>query len=110
MFYFSFDDYTMSFTQDEASAYLSEDSEEQETAFSDEEKSNDNMDLHNSSALLTNTTLIVLRHCSRYLQMSRLLRSIAFDIIISMCRLYDYYLFAVHTFFATDSVRIMKYF
>lgn len=91
--------------QDEASAYLSEDSEEIDNAFSDEEKSHDNFnDVNNPSALLTNTTLIVLRHCSRYLQMSRLLRSIAFDIIMCMSQLYEYYLFAVHMFFATDSV------
>ena len=52
--------------------------------------------------LLTNTTLTVLRHCGKYLQMSKLLRTVAMDVIISLSQLFQYYLYAVHTFFTAD--------
>ncbi|XP_034238333.1 syndetin isoform X2 [Thrips palmi] len=52
--------------------------------------------------LLTNTTLTVLRHCGKYLQMSRLLRTVAMDVIICLSQLFQYYLYAVHAFFTTD--------
>ncbi|KAJ4430694.1 hypothetical protein ANN_19285 [Periplaneta americana] len=52
--------------------------------------------------ILTNTTLTVLRQCGKYLQMSRLLRPIACEVIICMTQLFDYYLYAVHTFFTAD--------
>ena len=55
--------------------------------------------------ILTNTTLTVLRQCGKYVQMSRLLRPIAFEVIVCMSQLFDYYLFAVHTFFTADLVR-----
>lgn len=55
--------------------------------------------------ILTNTTLTVLRLCGKYVQMSRLLRPIAFEVIVCMSQLFDYYLFAVHTFFTADLVR-----
>lgn len=54
--------------------------------------------------ILTNTTLTVLRHVGKYLQMCRLLRPIAFDIICCMNQLFEYYLYAVHSFFAADLV------
>ncbi|GFG36817.1 hypothetical protein Cfor_08649 [Coptotermes formosanus] len=52
--------------------------------------------------ILTNTTLTVLRQCGTYVQMSRLLRPIACEVIECMSQLFDYYLFAVHTFFTAD--------
>lgn len=52
--------------------------------------------------LLTNTTLTVLRHCGKYLQMSRLLRTIAMDVIICLSQLFQYYLYAVNAFFTAD--------
>ena len=55
--------------------------------------------------ILTNTTLTVLRQCGKYVQMSRLLRPIAYEVIVSMSQLFNYYLFAVHTFFTADLVR-----
>lgn len=55
--------------------------------------------------ILTNTTLTVLRQCGKYVQMSRLLRPIAFEVIVCMSQLFDYYLFAVHKFFTADLVR-----
>uniref|UniRef100_A0A1B6C6F1 Vacuolar protein sorting-associated protein 54 N-terminal domain-containing protein n=1 Tax=Clastoptera arizonana TaxID=38151 RepID=A0A1B6C6F1_9HEMI len=52
--------------------------------------------------LLTNTTLTVLRHCGKYLQMSRLLRSNATDVILCLSQLFEYYLYSIYTFFASD--------
>lgn len=40
----------------------------------------------------------------KYLQMSRLLRPISYKIIMCMNELFYYYLYAVHTFFASDLV------
>lgn len=52
--------------------------------------------------LLTNTTLTVLRQCGKYLQMSKLLRSNATDVVTCLRQLFDYYLYAVYSFFASD--------
>lgn len=61
---------------------------------------------HSSKApILTNTTLTVLRQIGRYIQMSRLLQPIACDVITCMLQLFEFYLFAVHQFFASDLVR-----
>lgn len=58
---------------------------------------------HNCKApILTNTSLSVLRQMGKYLQMSRLLRPIAFDIIQCMTQLFDFYIYVVHLFFAAD--------
>lgn len=55
-----------------------------------------------NTILLTNTTLTVLRHCGKYLQMSRLLRSITSDVLFCLKQLFEYYLYVVSTFFAID--------
>lgn len=60
---------------------------------------------HQNSHILTNTTLSVLRQMGKYLQMSRLLKPISFQIISCMNQLFDYYLYCVHVFFASDLVR-----
>ncbi len=52
--------------------------------------------------LLTNTTLTVLRQCGKYLQMSRLLRSISSDVLLCLKQLFQYYLYAVCSFFTID--------
>lgn len=54
--------------------------------------------------ILTNTTLTVLRQMGKYLQMSRLLKPIAYNIIMCMNQLFDFYLYAVHAFFTSDLV------
>lgn len=54
--------------------------------------------------ILTNTTLSVLRQMGRYIQMSRLLQPIACDVIVCMLQLFEFYLHAVHHFFASDLV------
>lgn len=54
--------------------------------------------------ILTNTTLSVLRQMGKYCQMSRLLSPVAFEITTSMTQFFDFYLFTVHSFFASDLV------
>ena len=53
--------------------------------------------------LLTNTTLTVLRYCGKYLQMSRLLKSIAVEVVTALCQLFEYYLYTVYSFFTVDT-------
>lgn len=52
--------------------------------------------------IVTNTTLSVLRDCGQYLQMCRFLRPISFEVIMLMSQMFDYYLYSVHFFFASD--------
>lgn len=52
--------------------------------------------------IITNTTLTVCRLFGKYLQMMVVLQPIAFDVIICMTKLFDYYLYAVYTFFAAE--------
>ncbi|KAG8227261.1 hypothetical protein J437_LFUL003994, partial [Ladona fulva] len=51
---------------------------------------------------LTNTTLTVLRLVGRYIRMACLLRPIAPDVIIRATHLYEYYLYTVFSFFASE--------
>lgn len=54
--------------------------------------------------ILSNTTLSVLRLCGKYLQMCRLLKPIALDVIKCMCQLFDYYLYNICHFFTKGLV------
>lgn len=54
--------------------------------------------------MVTNTTLTILRVCGKYLQMSRLLRSIAVAVIQSMIQFFEIYFYTVHLFFTADLV------
>ncbi|XP_017890539.1 syndetin [Ceratina calcarata] len=58
--------------------------------------------LKQSGPMVTNTTLSVLRVCGKYLQMSRLLRSIAVTVIQSMIQFYELCFYTVHLFFTSD--------
>ena len=51
--------------------------------------------------MVTNTTLTVLRLIGKYIQMMRLLQPIAFDVIICLSHLFDYYLYTVFALFGT---------
>lgn len=62
---------------------------------------------NHKALILTNTTLSVLRQIGKYLQMSRLLKPIAYQIISCMNQLFDFYLFGVHSFFAADLVSLI---
>ncbi|XP_028926247.1 syndetin isoform X1 [Ornithorhynchus anatinus] len=52
-----------------------------------------------NAPILTNTTLNVIRLVGKYMQMMNILKPIAFDVIHFMSQLFDYYLYAVYTFF-----------
>ncbi|XP_046842734.1 syndetin-like [Xenia sp. Carnegie-2017] len=53
----------------------------------------------NHGPVVTNTTLNVLRLFGKYMQMMNVLKPIAFDVVICVSQLFDYYLFAVQRFF-----------
>lgn len=53
--------------------------------------------------ILTNTTLNVIRLFGKYMQMMSVLKPIAFDVVIYMTQLFDYYMFTVHSFFAANN-------
>ncbi|XP_061738558.1 syndetin isoform X2 [Nerophis ophidion] len=54
--------------------------------------------------ILTNTTLNVIRLVGKYMQMMNILKPIAFDVIHCVSQLFDYYLFAVYTFFGRNDM------
>jgi hypothetical protein len=54
-------------------------------------------------SIVTNTTLNVCRLFGKYMQMMLVLKPIAFDVIVYMTQLFDYYLYAVYSFFVADS-------
>lgn len=54
--------------------------------------------------MLANTTLSVLRLFGRYIHFMQLLKSIAFDVLICLNQLFDFYLLAVHRFFGSSPV------
>ncbi|XP_068603121.1 syndetin isoform X2 [Brachionichthys hirsutus] len=52
--------------------------------------------------ILTNTTLNVIRLVGKYMQMMNILKPIAFDVIHCVSQVFDYYLYAVYTFFGRN--------
>lgn len=100
-------------TGDELSGYFSDDSEEEmsEEIHRDyvEESQHGKIVKKKHKAkpngpIVTNTTLSVLRVCGRYLQMIRLLKSIAETVIQSMIQFFDLYFYTVHLFFTSDLI------
>lgn len=92
---------------DESSCYFSEESEEERTI--------ENLPVNildrsvckeTFNIIVNNSSLNVLRCIGRYLQMCRLLHSIAPQIVTSMTELIEFYMYAVHEFFGSDLVRI----
>ncbi|XP_006007154.1 syndetin isoform X1 [Latimeria chalumnae] len=55
-----------------------------------------------NAPILTNTTLNVIRLVGKYMQMMNILKPIAFDVIHCMSQLFDYYLYAIYTFFGRN--------
>ncbi|XP_061412069.1 syndetin isoform X1 [Lethenteron reissneri] len=55
-----------------------------------------------NAPILANTTLNFIRLFGRYLQMMSVLQPIAFDVVQYMSQLFDYYLYAVYTFFGRE--------
>ncbi|PRD25485.1 UNVERIFIED_CONTAM: Syndetin [Trichonephila clavipes] len=56
--------------------------------------------------ILTNTALNVLRSFGKYMQMMSVLKPIAFDVLICMTQLFDYYMYSVYIFFAKEMDKI----
>ena len=52
--------------------------------------------------ICTNTTLGVMRLFGKYMRMMDVLKPIAYDVMMCLSQLFDFYMFAVHTFFASD--------
>ncbi|XP_065839973.1 syndetin-like isoform X2 [Oscarella lobularis] len=55
-----------------------------------------------SGPILTNSTLMIVRFFGKYMQMMNLLKPIAFDVMQSMSQLFDFYLYTIYAFFASD--------
>ncbi|XP_002918285.1 syndetin isoform X1 [Ailuropoda melanoleuca] len=55
-----------------------------------------------NAPILTNTTLNVIRLVGKYMQMMNILKPIAFDVIHFTSQLFDYYLYAIYTFFGRN--------
>lgn len=95
---------------DESSCYFSEESEEERAvdnvATSMTSPVNDSIN-ENATIIVSNTSLNVLRCIGRYLQMCKLLHSIAPQIVLSMTELIDFYIYAVHECFGRDLVSLI---
>ncbi|XP_014777198.1 syndetin [Octopus bimaculoides] len=59
-----------------------------------------------SVAIVTNTSLNILRVIGRYMKMMNILKPIAFDVISCMSQLFDYYMYSVYIFFSSDGPEI----
>jgi len=59
-----------------------------------------------NSPIISNTTLNVLRSFGKYMQMMSVLKPIAFDVVICMSQLFDYYLYTVYMFFASNGTDV----
>lgn len=87
---------------DESSCYYSDDSDNDSN---EEYSGNNNVVIEKYEIIyVSNTSLTVLRCIGRYLQMCRLLHSIAPFIVASMTELIDFYIFAVNEMFGKDLV------
>ncbi|XP_060572099.1 syndetin-like isoform X2 [Ruditapes philippinarum] len=53
-------------------------------------------------SIVTNTSLNVFRVIGKYIQMMRLLKPIAFDVMTCMAQLFDFYMYSVFIFFGTE--------
>lgn len=78
---------------------------------SEEENDKDDSDYHSGASdnqvIITNTTLSILRLYGRYLHMMHLLKSIAYDVAVCMCQLFEYYFYTIYVFFISDSVSLL---
>lgn len=97
---------------DESSCYFSEESEEERCAERGEfllgdpngELTHTEVGGQTNQVVVSNSSLNVLRCIGRYLQMCRLLHSIAPNIVASMTELIDFYTYVVHEVFGNDLV------
>lgn len=52
--------------------------------------------------IMTNTSLSILRVCGKYLQMSKLLKTISSTVIYSIIQFFEFYFYSVHKLFTSD--------
>ncbi|CAL8147667.1 unnamed protein product [Orchesella dallaii] len=63
----------------------------------------DSEDHSDNSVIITNTTLSIMRLYGRYLHMMHLLKSIAYDVAVCMCQLFEYYFYTIYVFFISEN-------
>lgn len=59
--------------------------------------------------LLPNTSLALLRLCGKYLQLLLLLRPVAFDVLVCISHLFEFYIYSLCKFFAPDLVSMVRW-
>ena len=57
--------------------------------------------------IVTNTALTVLKLCGKYLHMMQLLSPVAFDVMLCITQLFDYFLYTIHLYFVQSMVGTM---
>lgn len=65
-------------------------------------------DSNENIVIITNTTLSIMRLYGKYLHMMHLLKSIAYDVAVCMCQLFEYYFYTIYVFFISDNVRTSR--
>ncbi|KAG7197018.1 hypothetical protein KM043_017553 [Ampulex compressa] len=97
------EDGTLAYFSDESDDDIPEELKHDYVDESDHGKSNKKKcKLRQSGPMVTNTTLSILRVCGKYLQMSKLLRSIAVTVIQSMIQFFELCFYTVNLFFTSD--------
>lgn len=89
------------YTDDSAQPFL-ETREEEESIMEEEGSREAEHDDVTGGPLIANTTLSVLRLFGRYVHLMRVLKPIAFDVLICLNQIFDYYLYSVYKFFGTN--------
>lgn len=81
----------------------SEDEADDEFSYDGFDKNGSDMvNIYSNGPLVTTTSLYVLRLIGKYMQIMFLLRQIAFDILLSIFNLFDYYFLTTYIFFAKE--------
>lgn len=75
---------------------------EEESIIEDEHSKESDHDDVTGGPLIANTTLSVLRLFGRYVHLMQVLSPIAFDVLICLNQIFDYYLYSVYKFFGTN--------
>lgn len=78
-------------------------SSDQSSKVSDSYECQDKAEVGSGEPLLANTTLSMLRLFGRYIHFMHLLKTIAFDVLICLNQLFDYYLYSVYKIFGSST-------
>ncbi|RWS09903.1 syndetin-like protein, partial [Dinothrombium tinctorium] len=82
--------------------------EEDENTEKSSSINNDDLPAETEGDIVTTTTLNVLRLIGKYMQIMCILHPIAFDVLLCIFHLFDYYFYAVYKFFGEDMTRISE--